>query len=101
MYLLPGKAPSLLIAKTTLVVTVMWEKPPKYTLIASNIDIANAPGSFPLKAIENTFITGCSVIPLRVSEILPFMAYNNPMKNARPLMIAAITPYTIPLGADT
>jgi hypothetical protein len=29
------------------------------------------------------------------------MAYNNPTKKARPVITAAITPYTIPLGADT
>ena len=29
IYLLPGNAPSLLIANTTRVVTVIWEKPPK------------------------------------------------------------------------
>jgi hypothetical protein len=29
------------------------------------------------------------------------MAYNNPTKKAIPVIIAAITPYTMPLGADT
>jgi len=53
-----------------------------------------------LKAILNIFTTGYVVNPLRVSSIFSFMAYNNPTKKAIPVIIAAITPYTMPLGAD-
>lgn len=42
-YLDPGNAPSLDIANTILVVTVICENPPKYTFISRRIDIANAP----------------------------------------------------------
>ena len=43
MYLLPGKALSLLIANTTLVVPVNYEAPPRNTFIARITDIVIAP----------------------------------------------------------
>jgi hypothetical protein len=46
-------------------------------------------------------ITGYEVTPFKVSEILPFIAYSSPTKKASPVIIAAMTPYIIPLGAET
>ena len=92
MNLLPGNAPSRLIANTTLVVTVKCEKPPRYTFIARITDIVIAPHKFPLKAILKMLITGYEVTPFNVSEILPFIAYNSPTKKPSPVIIAAITP---------
>jgi hypothetical protein len=45
-------------------------------------------------------MTGYDVIPFKVSSILSFIAYKSPRKKARPVIIAAITPYIIPLGAE-
>lgn len=52
MYFPPGKAPSLDIAKTILVVTVIWENPPRYTLITSKIVIARAPATIGFPSVS-------------------------------------------------
>lgn len=70
-------------------------------MIANINDIIIAPVKFPLNAILKIFMTGWVVTPFKVSFILPFIAYSKPTKKARPVIIAAITPYTIPFGADT
>lgn len=58
IYFDPGKAPSLAIANTILVVTVMCENPPRYTLIASRIEITKHPDFLPAKARLKILITG-------------------------------------------
>jgi len=35
-----------------------------------------------------------------IRSIYPLIEYKIPRKNAKPVKIAAITPYTIPLGAE-